>query len=79
MAKLQNLTFQKPIKFAKRRIIQNLTPQKNLKLRKRKNTQNLTTQPPRKVTKFEINHRPHRSRVVTMVIIFNMKAKEIKY
>ena len=56
MAKLeinQNLTLQKPIKFAKRRITQNLTTQKKLKLGKRKNTQNLTYEKPSKLTNCE--------------------------
>ena len=53
LEKNQNLTLQKPIKFAKRRITQNLTTQKNLKLGKRKNTQNLTYEKPSKLTKRE--------------------------
>ena len=56
MAKLelnQNLTLQKPIKFAKRRITQNLTPQKKLKLGKRKNSQNLTYEKPPNLAKRE--------------------------
>ena len=55
----QNLTLQRPIKLAKRRITQNLTTQKSLKLGKRKNTQNLTYEEPSKLTKCE-NLTPHK-------------------